>query len=178
LQIGRRRFERVASDVHGSRRCAFLRLQSPFELGDPFERAVPSCFKLRGHQTVVGVDGFVASRGERRLVVGLLQLQRQCAVLGVALLLREVARLRGQVRAEYVVLDRMLDRWPIEDRFDAEVAALAEKAYVNWWNGAGYCCFAGSRDRPRPRPGRTAGCRNCFGRDALLSRSGTGEEPA
>jgi uncharacterized membrane protein len=48
---------------------------------------------------------------------------------------------RGQVRAEYVVLDQTLDRWPIEDRFDAEVAALAEKGYVKLVERGGILLF-------------------------------------
>ncbi len=91
-EIGGKRFEGGSIDQHGGRREPCLRLPSPFKLADPFERAVPARFELRGHETVVRVDSFVASRGERRLVVGLLQFQRQRAVLVVVVLLGEVAR--------------------------------------------------------------------------------------
>ena len=90
-QIRGQRFERVSIDGrHGSRRAASLRRQSAFELGDPLERRVPSRLELRGHQTIVGVDGFIAPGGERRVVRGLFQLQRERAVLGVVVLLREI----------------------------------------------------------------------------------------
>ncbi|MGH7334363.1 MAG: hypothetical protein ACREKS_16805, partial [Candidatus Rokuibacteriota bacterium] len=46
-EIRRQRFERVSIDHrHGARRDASLRRQSAFELGDPFERRVPSRFEL------------------------------------------------------------------------------------------------------------------------------------
>jgi uncharacterized membrane protein len=48
---------------------------------------------------------------------------------------------RGEVRADYVLLDRTLDRWPIEERFDAEVAALAGKGYVKLLDRSGILLF-------------------------------------
>ena len=85
-----------------------LRVLPPFQLGDPFERTVPARFELGGDETVVRVHGVVASLGERHLVVGLLQLQRQRAMLVGVVLLREVAGLDR--RLERPALDHGQDR--------------------------------------------------------------------
>jgi hypothetical protein len=85
-------------DRHGSRRGASPHRQSAFELGHAFERCVPARLELRSYQPVVGIHGLIASGSERRLVLGLFQLQRQRAVLVVAARRYPAARrdLRGQ----------------------------------------------------------------------------------
>ena len=86
-------------DAPRSRRDVLAGLPSAFDLGDPLKRVVPPRFELCGHQTVVGVHGFVAAGREGGLVLGLLELQPQRAVLVVLVLLSEIARFdRGRQR--------------------------------------------------------------------------------
>jgi len=91
-KIRRQRFERVSIDVHESRCHVPLRRQSVFELGDPCERAIPARFQFRGHQTVVGVDSFIASGGQRRFDSGPAPAPARARGLIVVVLLGEVAR--------------------------------------------------------------------------------------